>query len=117
MDQIIPDVTQNIKQFVFDMSTNPPNAKRICLSPSSTISADFTVTIKQAVSLNNEGARLVRQCHYDSAVESFKSVLKMIRPLAVIVDAHNHAHPSSHEGDGTNDETTDANSEAHSRSS
>jgi len=99
------------------MNTNPPNAKRICLSRRVEISADFTATIKQAVSLNNEGARLVRQCHYDSAVESFKSILKMLRPLAVIVDEHNHAHRSSHEGDGTNDTTTDANSDAYSSSS
>jgi len=46
----------------------------------------MTATIQQAVFENNEGARLVRQCQFDAAVKSFTSVLKIMKPLAAILE-------------------------------
>lgn len=43
--------------------------------------------VHRAVFVNNEGATLVRHCHYDSAVKSFTAVLKILKPLAALVDA------------------------------
>merc|ERR1712194_581152 len=56
------------------------------------------VAIKQAISENNEGARLVRQCNYDSAAESFNTVLKILKPYAVIA-TYKHARYSRRKDD------------------
>merc|ERR1712238_522607 len=50
----------------------------------------ITATIQQAVFENNAGSRLVRQCHYDAAVKSFTSVLKILKPLAAILEQQQH---------------------------
>ena len=44
--------------------------------------------IHQAVLVNNEGTKLVRQCQYDAAVKSFTAVLKILKPLAALVEAN-----------------------------
>ncbi len=43
--------------------------------------------IHRAVHVNNEGTKLVRQCQYDAAVKSFTAVLKILKPLAALVEA------------------------------
>jgi len=44
--------------------------------------------IHRAVYVNNEGTKLVRQCQYDDAVKSFTAVLKILKPLAALVEAN-----------------------------
>lgn len=46
--------------------------------------------IHRAVYVNNEGTKLVRQCQYDDAVKSFTAVLKILKPLAALVEANEH---------------------------
>ena len=43
--------------------------------------------IHRAVHVNNEGTKLVRQCQYDAAVKSFTAVLRILKPLAALVEA------------------------------
>lgn len=43
--------------------------------------------IHRAVHVNNEGTKHVRQCQYDAAVKSFTAVLKILKPLAALVEA------------------------------
>merc|ERR1712238_341102 len=50
----------------------------------------ITATIQHAVCENNAGSKLVRQCHYDAAVKSFTSVLKILKPLAAILEQQQH---------------------------
>jgi len=52
----------------------------------------MTSAVQQIICENNEGARLLRQSHYDSAVKSFTSVLQRLNPLAVIVEEKYAAH-------------------------
>lgn len=47
----------------------------------------ITPAIQRAVFVNNEGTKLVRQCQYDAAVKSFTTVLKILKPLAALVEA------------------------------
>jgi len=53
---------------------------------SSSSSNSMTASIQQAIYVNNEGTRLVRQSQYDSAVQSFIFVLDILKPLAVIAE-------------------------------
>merc|ERR1719253_2204020 len=48
----------------------------------------ITPAIHRAVFVNNEGTKLVRQCQYDTAVKSFTAVLKILKPLAALVEAN-----------------------------
>jgi len=50
----------------------------------------ITPAIHRAVFVNNEGTKLVRQCQFDAAVKSFTSVLKIIKPLAALVEANDN---------------------------
>ena len=52
----------------------------------STSTSNMSASIQQAIWENNEGTRFVRQCEYDAAVKSFTSVLKILKPLAEIVE-------------------------------
>jgi len=66
----------------------------------------ITATIQQAVFENNAGSRLVRQCHYDAAVKSFTSVLKILKPLAAILEQQQQQHDdngSTNDDDSRND--------------
>ena len=54
---------------------------------------NMTADFNRAVFVNNEGTRLVKQCQYDAAVKSFTTVLKILKPLAAIVE--NNAHQNS----------------------
>lgn len=51
-------------------------------------SYSITPAIHRAVFVNNEGTKLVRQCQYDTAVKSFTAVLKILKPLAALVEAN-----------------------------
>merc|ERR1712238_247035 len=64
----------------------------------------ITATIQQAVFENNAGSRLVRQCHYDIAVKSFTSVLKILKPLAAILEQqqHNDRFENNDDNDSSN---------------
>ena len=79
-------------------------------------------TVQQAIYENNEGARLLQQCHYDSAVKSFTSVLQILKPVAVIVEDKYAAHyktrdHSDHDCANTNtDRNTNANANANASS-
>jgi len=46
----------------------------------------MTDGIHRAVYENNKGTRLLRECQYNAAVESFTTVLKILKPLAAIVE-------------------------------
>mmetsp|Transcript_1629 Transcript_1629/g.1832 ORF Transcript_1629/g.1832 Transcript_1629/m.1832 type:complete len:378 (+) Transcript_1629:258-1391(+) len=75
----------------------------------------ITATIQHAVCENNAGSRLVRQCQYDAAVKSFTSVLKILKPLAAILEQQqqqqNDDNDSSNDNDNdTTDTTTTSNS-------
>jgi len=48
----------------------------------------ITPAIHRAVFVNNEGTKLVRQFEYDAAVKSFTSVLKILKPLAALVETN-----------------------------
>jgi len=48
----------------------------------STTTSNMSASIQKAIFENNVGTRFVRQCQYDSAVKSFTSVLKILKPLA-----------------------------------
>jgi len=48
----------------------------------------ITPAIHRAVFVNNEGTKLVRQCQYEAAVKSFTAVLKILKPLAALVEAN-----------------------------
>lgn len=50
-------------------------------------SCSIMPAIHRAVFVNNEGATLVRHYQYDSAVKSFTAVLKILKPLAALVEA------------------------------
>jgi len=50
--------------------------------------------IHRAVFVNNEGTKLVRQCQYDAAVKSFTAVLKILKPLAALVEASDNNEAS-----------------------
>merc|ERR1719491_1973102 len=63
--------------------SNPPNTKRQRRDSTST---DLAIAIKQAINTNNEGARLLHQCHYDLAAKSFTSVLRILKSLVSIVE-------------------------------
>jgi len=54
--------------------------------------------IHRAVFVNNEGTKLVRQCQFDAAVKSFTAVLKILEPLAALVetDDNNEATEMPH---------------------
>ena len=69
----------------------------------------MTAAIQQAIFENNEGTKLVRQCHYDAAVKSFTSVLQILKPTAVIVeDKHKHnAKKNAYKSIETDDIDTD----------
>lgn len=60
--------------------------------------SNFTITpaIHRAVFVNNEGTKLVRQRQYDAAVKSFTAVLKILKPLAALVETNdsNEVTPS-----------------------
>jgi len=69
----------------------------------STTTSNMSASIQQAIVENNAGTRFVRQCHYDSAVKSFTSVLKILKPLAEIVEDNKTAAAG---GNNDNDNTT-----------
>ena len=48
----------------------------------------ITPAIHRAVYENNAGTRLVRRRQYDAAVKSFTEVLKILKPLAALVEAN-----------------------------
>ena len=50
----------------------------------------ITPAIHRAVFVNNEGTKLVRQCQFDAAVKSFTAVLKILKPLAALVEANDN---------------------------
>merc|ERR1712238_612778 len=64
----------------------------------------ITATIQHAVCENNAGSKLVRQCHYDAAVKSFTSVLKILKPLAAILEQqqHNDRFENNDDNDSSN---------------
>jgi len=78
----------------------------------------ITATIQHAVFENNAGSKLVRQCHYDAAVKSFTSVLKILKPLAAIQEQQQHNdrfenhddNGSSKDDDSSNDNADTTNS-------
>merc|ERR1712194_507724 len=75
-------------------------------SPGTRRTGSITATIQHAVCENNAGSRLVRQCHYDAAVKSFTSVLKILKPLAAILEQHQQQHDdndSNNDDDSSND--------------
>eukprot|EP00534_Pseudo-nitzschia_fraudulenta_P001162 CAMPEP_0201128942 /NCGR_PEP_ID=MMETSP0850-20130426/35290_1 /ASSEMBLY_ACC=CAM_ASM_000622 /TAXON_ID=183588 /ORGANISM="Pseudo-nitzschia fraudulenta, Strain WWA7" /LENGTH=408 /DNA_ID=CAMNT_0047398283 /DNA_START=47 /DNA_END=1273 /DNA_ORIENTATION=- len=73
---------------------------------------DITPAIHKAVAENNNGTKLVRQCRYDAAVRSFTSVLKILKPLAALVEE------ISNDDDETDyDEDEDEDFEGHESSS
>merc|ERR1712238_202888 len=74
------------------------------MSNMNTNSTSMSVSIQQAILENNAGTRFVRQCHYDSAVKSFTAVLKILKPLAELVEGNK----SATEGGNDNDTTTNA---------
>jgi len=70
--------------------------------------SSMSSAIQQAIFFNNKGTRLVRQCQYGGAVQSFTSVLKILKPLAVIVEGkHAHRVHHSYEGNNNHDNATD----------
>mmetsp|Transcript_56195 Transcript_56195/g.62933 ORF Transcript_56195/g.62933 Transcript_56195/m.62933 type:complete len:370 (+) Transcript_56195:86-1195(+) len=84
-------------------------------STSTRRTGSITATIQHAVCENNAGSRLVRQCQYDAAVKSFTSVLKILKPLAAILEQQqqqqNDDNDSSNDNDNdTTDTTTTSNS-------
>jgi hypothetical protein len=69
------------------------NSAHVAQTESSIMKSDcdnFNITpaIHRAVFVNNEGTKLVRQCQYDAAVKSFTAVLKILKPLAALVEAN-----------------------------
>jgi len=70
-----------------------PNTTPVVQKEASTVQNEFdnysiTPAIHRAVFVNNEGTKLVRQCQYDAAVKSFTAVLKILKPLAALVEAN-----------------------------
>jgi len=51
---------------------------------------NISPAIHQAVFVNNEGTKLVRECQFDAAVRSFTAVLKILKPLAALVEANDN---------------------------
>jgi len=47
---------------------------------------DMSSAIQEAIFLNNKGTRSVRQCQYDSALQSFTVVIEMLKPLAAMAE-------------------------------
>mmetsp|Transcript_13318 Transcript_13318/g.14916 ORF Transcript_13318/g.14916 Transcript_13318/m.14916 type:complete len:147 (+) Transcript_13318:98-538(+) len=84
------------------------------MNTSTTITSNMSASIQQAVLENNAGTRFVRQCHYDSAVKSFTSVLKILKPLAEIVEDNKTAAEGGNGNDNTTNtkESTDFDSDA-----
>ena len=50
----------------------------------------ITPAIRRAVFVNNEGTKLVRDSKFDAAVKSFTLVLKILKPLAALVEANDN---------------------------
>jgi len=69
--------------------------------------SSITATIQHAVFENNAGSKLVRQCHYDAAVKSFTSVLKILKPLAAILEQQQQQNDDRLENNDANDSTND----------
>ena len=46
----------------------------------------MTEAVFRAVSKNNDGTKLIQNCQYDEAVKAFMIVLKVLKPLAAIVE-------------------------------
>jgi hypothetical protein len=72
-----------------------PNTASVVPKEASTMQNEFdnysiTPAIHRAVFVNNEGTKLVRQCQYDAAVKSFTAVLKILKPLAALVEANDN---------------------------
>lgn len=72
-----------------------PKNTQVAPTEASTMLNDFDdysiiPAIHRAVFVNNEGTKLVRQCQYDAAVKSFTAVLKILKPLAALVEANGH---------------------------
>jgi len=55
---------------------------------SNTECTNMSSAIQEAILLNNKGTRLVRQCQYDAALQSFTTVIEMLKPLAAIAEEH-----------------------------
>jgi len=74
----------------------------------------MSASIQQAIVENNAGTRFVRQCQYDSAVKSFTSVLKILKPLAEIVEDNKSAAEGGNDnGNATNTkDSTDSDADA-----
>ena len=54
----------------------------------------MTPAILQAVFVNNDGTKLVRNSQFDAAVKSFTKVLKILKPLAALVEAYDNNESS-----------------------
>jgi len=80
----------------------------------STTTSNMSASIQQAIVENNAGTRFVRQCQYDSAVKSFTSVLKILKPLAEIVEDNKSAAEGGNDnGNATNTkDSTDSDADA-----
>jgi hypothetical protein len=79
-----------------------PNSTHVAQTGDITMSTHYdnnltiTPAIHRAVFVNNEGTKLVRQRQYDAAVKSFTAVLKILKPLAALVETNdsNESTPS-----------------------
>jgi len=76
--------------------------------------SNMSTAIQEAIFLNNKGTRLVRQCQYDSALQSFAAVIEMLKPLAVIAEDHkdNDDDDNGNAVDADADADTDADTES-----
>jgi len=52
----------------------------------------ITPAIHRAVFVNNEGTKLVRDSKFDAAVKAFTLVLKILKPLAALVEANDNSN-------------------------
>jgi len=76
---------------------------------SNTECTNMSSAIQEAILLNNKGTRLVRQCQYDAALQSFTTVIEMLKPLAAIAEDHKDKEDDDN---GNADADTDADTES-----
>jgi hypothetical protein len=101
-----------------NMNNTNSNSNVLKVLPKSNI--NMTADFNRAVYVNNEGTRLVKQCQYDEAVKSFTTVLKILKPLAAIVEnnaAQAHQNQNANNATTTRSSSTNTESEYTSSSS
>mmetsp|Transcript_9213 Transcript_9213/g.10191 ORF Transcript_9213/g.10191 Transcript_9213/m.10191 type:complete len:302 (-) Transcript_9213:81-986(-) len=69
---------------------------------------DMSSAIQEAIFLNNKGTRSVRECDYDSALQSFTVVIEMLKPLAAIAEDEKDNEEDDNDNDADTVDDTDS---------